>query len=138
MASNLCYAFILVKNDLPGEIKILYDEAPIIIISWRHLGKTLLVGCIYRPHAKSTVYERDFSKDMFAERIEAIRDITAKPPAIICGDFNIDLDKAKLAEDKRICRLINRTFYKFTVANTGNTFERNCNSRSTRENIPTY
>ena len=130
--NDICYAFILVKLDLPGEIETVFDEPPFIVIKWKHLGKSLLIGCLYRPHAKSTVYENEFSKDCFALNLEKLQKIIDRPPAVIFGDFNIDFDKVVTTGDQKVKRLIERCFVKCERLETGNTFVRNKNSNGTK------
>ena len=130
--NDQCYAFILVKIDLPGKVDVVFDEPPFIFIRWKHRGKSLIIGCIYRPHAKSTIYDKEFSKDTFALNIEKMQKIISKPPAIVCGDFNIDFDKVVLTEDQKVKRLLERCFAKCNKLKTGPTFIRNCNSEGTK------
>ena len=129
--SGLCYSLILVKIDLPGSIEIVYSEAPIIIIRWKHERRSFLVGCVYRPHAKSVIYERDFTKDEFAHRMEDIYELCEKPAAVICGDFNLDFTKVVLNEDKKVRRLLERVFCRFEYLATPETFFRNKDAAGT-------
>ena len=130
-STGLCYALILVKIDLPGTIEVLYNVAPMILIKWKYNGKSLLIGCVYRPHAKSVIYERDFTKDDFADRLEKLGLMCEKPPAVVCGDLNIDMNKIVLVEDKKVRRLIERAFCRFEFLATKETFFRNKDATGT-------
>ena len=123
--SGLCFAFILVKIDLPGSIEVIYDAPPIIILRWKNKGRSLLIGGVYRPHAKSNIYFEDFSKEDFAERLFEITKLCDKPPAVICSDLNIDLKKVVLTEDKKVRRMIDLAFCRFDYIKTDETFFRN-------------
>ena len=126
--SDQCLAFILVKIDLEGELKVIFDEPPCILIEWKNKRKTTLIGCFYRPHGKSTIYEQDFSKDVFAKNIEDMTKLCDKAASIVFGDVNVNLEKVKLTEDHRIKRLIDRSFIMFERVKTGDTFFRKLGS----------
>ena len=126
--SGQCLALILVKIDLEGDIEVVFDEAPCIIIRWKKNNKSLLIGCFYRPHAKSAIYNTDFSQDEFACTIDKMTRICDKVPAVIMGDANINIDATKLPGDHRVRRLFERSFALFERIKTGHTFIRKLGS----------
>ena len=83
LPSGRVYAMILVRHVDINKVKVVYDEAPFLLLQYRTEDCNVLVGVFYRPHEESVIYKSDLSKDQFWERLAEMTRECQKLPSII-------------------------------------------------------
>ena len=133
--NGIVFAMILVKNCVEGEIKVIYDEPPFILLSYRK-GKTLIaIGTFYRPHDNSVLYEREFSKEDFNLRLGRFTKACRKVPTVIAADCNIDFEAVKGKEQRELKNIFDFKMARFTKLETGPTFWKNEQTNTTIDHV---
>ena len=135
VGSGMVYAMILVKNCIEGEVKILYDEPPFILLGYRKGRSIIAVGTFYRPHDNSVLYDREFTREDFNLRLGRFIKSCKKVPAIIMADCNIDFDSVKGKEQRLLKNIFEMRMASFTKLNTGPTFWKNEQTNTTIDHV---
>ena len=129
------YAMIVHKAMLEGEVKILFDECPFVLISYKQDGQVIGIGTFYRPHDNSTIYDTEFSKDDFKTNYEKFIKACDKIPTIIMGDCNLDFNCTKGADQRRLKTFLESKMARFTKVDTGPTFWKNEKTNTTIDHV---
>ena len=132
---GLTYAMIVHKAMLEGEVEVLFDECPFILISYRQNKQIIGIGTFYRPHDNSTIYDTEFNKDDFKINYEKFIKACNKIPTIIMGDCNLDFDCTKGTEQRRLKTFFESKMARFTKVDTGPTFLKNEKTNTTIDHL---
>ena len=132
---GLIYAMIVHKAAIDGEINVIYDECPFVLITYKNEGQIIGIGTFYRPHDNSVIYEQEFGKDDFKSRYEKFIGECKKIPTIIMGDVNLDFSNTKGLEQRRLKTFFDAKMARFTKIDTGPTFLKNEKTNTTIDHV---